>query len=756
MATRTLLTEKTLAEAKNVLLPPVVPPSGELIEGQAFPAEDFSSWLALKVEGRFRQYPQWVESHPIAIGSWGLGELAPKSDLDIIFCGKEKVVSELVEQLEKDGWPLRYRYPRNKDDWNEDANIFERNALFWARPFSQESSELLQEQKKKILRTKKTFRRKLLREFQKERKKRNQRLDSITNYLEPNLKYGPGGLRDMQQAFMIWFWYGEKLGHHSEVLATLNHLKGFILTVRHRLHLTGYGDVLVAQAQFELAQWFGFKDQKEFMRELQIVLARVSFYCDWIFELAAHPRESQPKDLESAEDVFQILKRSPTLLNQAHALRNIQDIEGFAYNKNFLKVFNIRASDQTLRALYRAQIFPQVIPDFAKIIGVVQHDQYHRYTVGAHLLQAMRRVRKVYESPKVLGRLKAFVINFKKQDWEILLWTALYHDLGKAREKDHSAEGKELALKDLKRFGWSKKFVEEVSWMVENHLSLSTAAFRKDPHSPKLWTELFERGITGIRLRRLAVFTAIDIFATNPEAWSPWKEKLLFDLVKSIETPHVNQFLKFKKEAKKLKLPIPQHLVESLDTGLLTSLPPQALLTDFYSVIQKKAEEIHVYKHPQHGLWVRFYNPVDQDGLFLKYVSRLWSSGVQIRHAYIHTLPDVGVYDWFQIKSNRTTTQINKFLKNIHDVEMPHGERSNLLEVKMVSGSEKEWVFSFQGTNKKGVLIAAAKILYDLGLPIRWAKVHTWGRQVHDTFGVMAPLGQEIEAWTRKIQDRLI
>jgi len=742
-----------------LLLPPIALPSGDLWDGQPFPAQDFSSWLALNLEGRLRASPSWKASHPIAIGSWGRGELCPLSDLDVFLTGDEAEVTRLLEDTAKMGLDLKYRFPKNKNDWSEGGNVFETNALFWARPFTREAATALQEQKTRVYNTRKKFRAQLLKEFLVERAKRNQRHDSMTNYLEPQLKFGPGGLRDMQQALMIGFWYHEKFAGHSDIFPALQQLKGFLLTVRQKLHLSGFFDTIVAPSQADLARWFGFKTSADFMREIQKSLTRVSFYADLIFEIASTPEAAlkKSKDFKTSHDIFATLKKDPSLIQQVKVLHNISKLP-MEYDPAFKKIFQIDSSEKVLHALFRSQLIAAVLPEFKKVMGVVQHDQYHRYTVDAHIFQAVRRAKRVYEKPSLIGKLAALTKTFKKNDWDILLWTALYHDIGKARGKDHSQEGKLIAEKDLTALGFPKTFVAEIAWMAENHLMLSIAAFKKDPHSPEVWQDLLEKGIHGERLRRLAVFTAIDIYATNPEAWTSWKEKLIFDLVQSIETPQVHRFRELKDAFNKNK--IDESLLNVLDQGLMSSLPLSELLRDVKRWQKGNLEPVAIVSNKKHGTWVRFHHKKDQPGLFLEFVLRLWQAGLVIHHAYIHTHEKYGVYDWFEIKTDKNKAMLKKILESAKPQETPQTSAQNAVakldEVALVSESEQEWVFSFRGTDKKGVLVSAAQTLHDLGLQIRWAKIHTWGRQVDDVFGISPAESSAAAPWTLELQKRLV
>ncbi len=754
MATRTFLTSEDFIEAQDLLLAPMVPPSSDFWEGQSFPAHDFSSWLSLSIEARLRSLPSWKEAHPIAIGSWGRGELSPLSDLDIIFCGTEDVVKKVIAEAETEKIELKYRFPKNPQNWMEDSPLFESNALFWARPFTKESALALQGQKSAIYKNRLGFRKKLLKELIEERKRRNQRYDSIANYLEPHLKFGPGGLRDIDQAQMIQFWFPEKLAGQNILLNDLVQLKAFLMTVRQKLHLSGFQDTLVASAQKEISLWFGFKTLGDFMREVQNVLARVSFYCDLIFDLAVQSEKSMQSvpEVKSPEQVCKALEKTPSLLLQAR-ISQYQERGRWAYHPSVKSLFHIEMSEDVLFAFFRSDLVMKLLPEFLKIKGVVQHDQYHRYTVDAHIFQAVRRVLRVYKKPSLIGKLSSLVQDWKKADWDILLWSALYHDLGKARQKDHSVEGKDLAEKDLTLLGFNKNFIEDVAWMVENHLIVSTAAFRKDPNSPQVWQSLFEKGVQGERLRRLAVFTAIDIYATNPEAWSQWKEKLLNQLVHCMEAPQGAQFLLAQKVFQEKKLD--PAILQELDSGLVTSVDARDLAADIRTVLNGGAvSPVMCVRRAKRGTWIRFYHPQDEAGLFLQYVTRLWQSGVTIHHAYIHTHPQLGVYDWFEVKTEKSLSLLRRTLEQ--SVTLPELKNwAKLSDVSLISESKNEWVFSFRGMDKKGVLIAAAHALHDLGLQIKWAKIHTWGRQVDDVFGIIPTEGRAPQEWILELQKRL-
>lgn len=749
MATRTFLNSADFEKAQTLLLPPLELPTSEMWETLVFPSKDFSTWLSLNIEAQLMASPYWLKAQPIAIGSWGRGELAPQSDLDVVFCGDAKSVEDLLEDLKDKGIDLKYRYPKNTENWALDTNVFEVNALFSGHPFTKEAASALQNQKKRILLKRKSFRRQLLKEFILERRKRNHRYDSIANYLEPNIKFGPGGLRDIQQALMIADWYSDVLVDHRSILSALEKIKGYFLTLRQKMHLMGYSDVLVAQAQKELALWFGYKSHSSFMQELQKILFKVSFYCDLIFEICSLNKKVEIVHFKTSKSAIEALKESPSLATQWSLSEKRQDL---LYSSDFKKVFTLEAQDLTIEALFRTRMLSQVLPAFKAIEGLVQHDQYHRYTVDAHILQAIRKVRQAYQKPSTLGKFKVLTKNFKELDWQILLWTALYHDMGKGREKDHSVEGQGLVEKEFALLGLSKALQVETAWMVEQHLLLSLAAFRQDPHSPEVWKMLADKGAQGERLRRLAVFTAMDIQATNPDAWTSWKEKLLLGLVQAMERPQTSRFLEF--QQKFVKHNISDHILRDLDSGLLNSISSAQLVKDVKKVESLKERQIDFIKGVD-GLWVRFFDPVDRDGLFLEYVTRLWQAGVVIDHAYVHTISGWGVYDWFQVRSPLKPALLHKMIcQNIKNTKVE--TQLKVLDVALVSESQQEWVISFRGLDKKGVLLLAAQCLHALGLQIRWAKIHTWGRQIEDIFAVVPAQSRSASEWTQELKNRLI
>ncbi|MNS95576.1 PII uridylyl-transferase [compost metagenome] len=153
-------------------------------------------------------------------------------------------------------------------------------------------------------------------------------------------------------------------------------------------------------------------------------------------------------------------------------------------------------------------------------------------------------------------------------------------------------------------------------------------------------------------------------------------------------------------------------------------------------------------------VWIRFHQKQDRTGLLSDYVGQLYSLGLGIRHASIHTLPNVGVYDWFQVVTSKDLNQLAKILEN-SQVQPKTPPQVKLHSIQLISQDENEWLISFKGPDQAGLLAATAKALSEVGLSIKSARVHTWGRQIDDVFTVKAdPKGSAsaIEALKEKFQ----
>jgi [protein-PII] uridylyltransferase len=277
---------------------------------------------------------------------------------------------------------------------------------------------------------------------------------------------------------------------------------------------------------------------------------------------------------------------------------------------------------------------------------------------------------------------------------------------------------------------------------VANHLILSTAAFRQNPQAQTTWKRLFERGVEGRRLTLLALFTAIDIRSTNPEAWTDWKAKLMLSLVENLRSPQARSLhahLQHAQKAKSLQPKLEAWLLE-LDPILLESLSPKLLVTDLLAA-HKTEQPVKVVTGRDKRLWVRFHRRRDEPGVFLSFVQQLFGFALSIQMSSVNTLDEIGVYDWFCLRTEKPARQIAKWMALPPPTQPPKLPKVEFQSIDLMSQDESEWIFSFRGRDQRGLLLSAAQALHDETLSIRWARAHTWGQQVDDIFAVQ-PLGE--------------
>lgn len=658
--------------------------------------------------------------------------------------GPEDKIREFVGAAQSAGLKIRARTPADPADWTQGVEIFDRLALRDAKSVFEDTRLLIEKQRagleKRIRRERKAW----VRAIATERKKREERFDSITGFLEPNMKYGPGGLRDLEQGRQILDLFPELFAGEAHTRRLFDYYGDFWLTLRQRLHLDGFGEVLSGGAQLELAKDLGYKDNREFMRQVQRGLSRVRFYVDWLVaeSLASEvARKKAAKKFATPSALWAAFKKAHDIRWQMKVRKEMDGLFTDSWIKKNAKqrgrwlreALLPKTSENFLIAVFESRLIEKLCPDIRPLVGYVQHDQYHRYSADVHLLQVAREVKRVIAKPRLLGPMASEVKSLPAVDQEILAWTAFCHDLMKGRPGDHSRLGEEWVEKNLAAFGVPEKVWREVQWLVAEHLALSHAAFRKNPWSTTTWAELDEKGAAGQRLKLLALFTAVDIRGTNPEAWTPWKARLIVDLLRALRSPKAKNYLEWDRLREKAKLNVS---TRELDAFLLESLPLKSLLEDLKKIAQEKKDQAPwVWSHKKKGVWIRFHSAKDRQGLFADYVQWLFSLGLGIRHAAVHTLPGIGVYDWFELNTKKDPAMLRKWLTR----NPPQGKALPPVKfesIEVISENEEEWILSFKGTDQPGFLAVAADALHKANINILSARVHTWGRQAEDLFHV--------------------
>jgi [protein-PII] uridylyltransferase len=727
MATKSFLSPDEEAEALQRFPPPAFfKPQSQGTLGVAC-----STWLGEVLFGKLSSVDGWREARPIALGSWARDELCPKSDIDMIFCGPQEVVQKYVGQIQARGLRLRSRVPEDDTDWTIGVQAFDILAILQGRAFDDETAVRLAEQKSHILKRGPVFARSLLEAIKAEKRARTLRYDSVANYLEPNLKFGPGGLRDLEQALAIHSLFRDRFHNSDRATGKLLHYKGVWLALRQYLHLTGGGDIISGPEQTELAKAFGFDGIQDFMREFQKGISTVNFYANWILAQAEHQKKTRELKIKTVDDALRALSKNSGVLTQAKVREYSAKLAG---SGDWPAFFKVSRKEEWFEAVFDSHLIDHWLKDVTRLRGLVQHDHYHRFTADAHLLQAIKEVIRAKKKPKLIGRLAAWARKLSDKDWQVLLWTALFHDIAKGMGGDHSQKGVAIVRRELGKVGVDPAVIDEVEWMVNNHLLLSTAAFRMNVREPATWQHLHAAGAVGPRLKRLAIFTAVDIRATNPEAWSEWKERLLADLLEAMASQPASGILDLLNKAGKKLGP---ELAREIDPVVAAAIPATKIMDDVVRVKRAKKDlPPLVLKNRRSETWVRFHHHEDRPGLFLQFVAKLFALGCSIQQSSVRTLPKFGVYDWFQVRTTKTPAQISRQLELIKDWTKIEPPAVVLAQIEVISRHGEDVILSFRGRDQKGVLLATAKALFEFGFAIRWAKVITWGSQIDDIFCV--------------------
>jgi [protein-PII] uridylyltransferase len=533
----------------------------------------------------------------VAVGGYGRGELAPFSDIDLLFLLSYKQTphtEQVVEYLLYSLWDLGLQVGHSTRSVEEclrqaKSDLTVRTALLEAR-FLWGEQALFSELKKRfdsdIVRgTAAQFVNAKLAE----RDARHKRLGDSRYQLEPNVKEGKGGLRDLHTLFWIAKYIfrtddvaelvdmGALSGEESE---RFDRAQNFLWTVRCHLHyLAGRAEErLTFDMQTEIGRRMRYADRagirgvERFMKHYFLVAKDVGgltrIFCA-ILEADQQPKRrfswmrwgSSRRALGGfvverewlnipSEDFFEKdpvallrlfhvaqehdLDIHPRALRAAsHSLRLIDPRlrENAEANRLFLEILTSRKDPETaLRRMNEAGVFGRFIPDFGRVVAQMQYDMYHHYTVDEHTLFAIGILHKIEngelkEEHPLATQLIQTIVSRRA-----LYLAVLLHDVAKGRGGDHSVIGEEIALKLGPRLGLAAEETETVAWLVRWHLLMSSTAFKLDIGDPQTIRDFVERVQSPERLKLLLVLTVADIRAVGPKVWNGWKAALLREL----------------------------------------------------------------------------------------------------------------------------------------------------------------------------------------------------------------------------------
>ena len=790
----------------------------------------------------------------IAVGGYGRGELAPCSDLDLLFLlpnnlkiNESKHAEEVIQFILYILWDLGYSVghsTRTIDDCIEKSklDLTISTALLEKRFIvgNEDVFSLLNDKFTFFIKNTKTL--KFVEAKLVESKLRHKRFGGSRYVVEPNVKDGKGGLRDLHT--LIWISkFAYKVDSVSKLInigalskkeaASFAESQRFLLSVRCHLHYRAFreDDRLAMDAQLDLAKTMNFKntitqkDVERFMKRYFLATKTVGsltrIFCAAIETEFNKPLRLSFLSFKKKEDVYpfdielgrlfiknkEVLSENPVniikLFNISHnknidihpkTLRYLTSLQrlinhevrhDFDANKMFLDILTSdKDSTRTLRLMNESNILGKFIPEFQKIVGLMQFDMYHSYTVDEHTIFTISNLYSLKN-----GEFKNFAPLASKIILEIsskkcLFVAMLLHDIAKGRKGDHSENGALIASVVCPRLGLSKEETKTVEWLILYHLLMSKTAFRYELGDARVIKSFVDKVKSVERLKLLLVLTVADIKGVGPEIWNDWKGSLITELYSKsfdmLQKDNVNELIKTPKKS------FENFLVEN---GLTNSDAKQycsyyydnyweifnlSRIINHYEIFRNmykdsKKFKVHLFDESKLKATELLVIAPDHHGLFSLISGLVSASGYDVVNAKIITRSDGYALDTFFIQNKNRQPIIEehskkKLLKVISQglegnfnvekalnkrwEEIPARFRAIKAPTRVIidnNMSDEYSILEIKCKNAPGVLYRITKVITSLGLQINTANVSTYGDRVVDIFYIKDAFGSKID-----------
>ena len=636
-----------------------------------------------------------------AVGGYGRKQLAPYSDIDLLFIYNskdleeiEKLVKEFLYPLWDLGLKVGYAVRSLKESiiFSEKDHIIKTTMLDVRLICGSKNlfDKLLKNYFKKIKENKKKF-------INEKIKEREQRIKAIGfDYFrnEPNLKGSEGSLRDLN--LINWCIKILAISNYDNLkstnkLLTSNEKKKirngleFLLTLRSHLHYESgrLNDKLTFDYQKIIAEKFSSKQKNSINTKVELMMNK---YFRQIGEIKTLTQNLSKNFLQLINkkktitiDNYSKIK-SEVRKNFFEKIDNSQfqrclinyfekiDSKDFCTKKNineFKKILFSNSNDQFIN-LCEIGVVEKIIPEFSRIQNLTQFDRYHALTVGQHTLKALSILKELRKNKNNKGLYgfsnKIFSENFNKKP---LFFATLLHDIGKGLGGDHNLKGAEIAKKVVLNLNENVHVAHETSWLIENHLMLSEFAFKKDIEDYSVIKKISESIETNERLNALFLLTVSDISAVDHGIWNEWKANLLESLYNKIRaeinSPKIENSLNKKIEKIKKKIFLSSRLIKKveLETFSKITYPNYWLLQSpeeirfqienfFLKKNIKKRFDFFIKKKASKNFFELTLITNDRQSLFLDLISIFVSENVSVFEGRIFTLDDNTVIDTFK------------------------------------------------------------------------------------------------------------
>ena len=753
-----------------------------------------------------------------ANGGFGRKEMFPTSDVDISiveikknknFDNLEKFISYLWDQGFKVGHSVRkVKDIKNisKSDIKEFTSYLTRRSIISNKDIDKEITMTLSK-----LWTKNNF----YNEKYIEQQKRHNQFFSTAFNLEPDLKESPGTMRDFQTAlWILQHCFGldsqpaikkSKLldGQYKNTVIAYN----FIKFLRFHANLLTDRNRLSFESQIEISKNINSISEKDtkstvekMMRKYYEMAEYISYFNSTVFEKY---NETYPKNLfKNANPIYK--HKSKIGINENIDIKTNKDLifklfieigkskkinlidtetkallrnnlnlidQEFRKDKYFAEQFlDILKSKHNLSSILKTMkslgILQRYIPEFGEVVGQMQFDLFHVYTVDEHTLKVVRNMNqmKLYEQE---GFLLEHELIKKIPKIEILYIAGLFHDLGKGKGGDHSEIGAKTSFNFAKRLGMSSTDAKLISWLVKKHLIMSSISQKKDISDPLTINDFAKEVEQNEKLNYLYLLTVNDIRATNPALWNGWKHQLLRDLytltrskinknpIKASSDIALDRKNSVLSELNKDEKSFVKNYFSKFSDSYFNKNATESLKWQSQLIIQNKnCDLVIACKNKFDNLLEIFIKVDNSEGLFLKLTKTLEKSGLEIIDANIFTSTDDKLAaNTFITKFSHHDRALNqselkelsiRIIKNFNNYEdfsdsIKNAKKKikfqNKLNITNTHNTSKgRNLITIETSDRPGLLSDIARVFYDNNLSIFSARINTLGDKVEDTF----------------------
>ena len=806
-------------------------------------------------------YPELEGVSIVALGGYGREELSPYSDIDLLFLhreGSKDLAEEVVERLLYLLWDTKMdvgnctrslgecrELSMDRNDVTILSSLLDSRFICGDRALYDDlENEIYGEVLPKISRD--FIRRKI-----EERDTRGERYGKTLYILEPNVKEGRGGLREFQTA--MWIAQANyKAKSFEEVLQrgfvsekeyrVMRKCINFLLLVRAQLHYQAKKreDNLSFELQTQVAKSFGYREGKlraveKFMRIYYLRAAVVVQQSRRLTEKCtrAYARRRLTKKAVHLDHGFTIQGKylSVTSRNvfsedfcnflRAFEYADRHSVEFSEYlellmgeqvaridekvrndpefNRIFLRLLRFgKDVSKMLLKMNEIRLLGRFIPEFAKIVCMVQFDSYHVYTVDIHSIFMVREIERLinYEYEKKFPFLTKVAESLVKK--HVLFLACLFHDMGKGQGGSHAQKGAAMIPKIAERMGLGASDAEQLEFLVRHHLAMVHFSQRRDLDDPVVLKRLAKSIPNEETLSLLYLLTFADIRSVGPDVWKDWTGMLLQELyVKTLRQMSAGTYRRKTEEEWMEKMTsdivadaageIPERKVmktlKKMPVSYFSQFSRQNILRHV-KLINSTEEEFATEVIRYEGYDEFTVCAPDRKGIFSVFCGILSANGLNILGARIVTTLDKKAFDVFYVERTDYLTEEEyaevwkKVDKNLNKVLRGDVEVDDLVERRRRNyssygrkipeyppeivfdneSSEKATVMEVYAHDREGLLYSITKTIAEMELSIDYAKISTRADQVADTFYVRDSRGRKVSGAKKlkKIEDSLI